>query len=109
MISVILYKTLIGAKPLPWRFDKIDGFSRLHDGNRYLVLFGSEKYNKIYHKIRYLKTLKSGLAYVISHSFTWIKVNSYDSLPLEETLTFHKVIILIKSINIKITTIIIYS
>ena len=36
------YKNLI-AKPLCIRFDKIDGFIRVYDGTRYLVLFGSEK------------------------------------------------------------------
>ena len=86
-------------------------FIRLHNGSRYLVLFGPEKCNKIYHKIRYL--IVSGVAYVISRNFAWIKVDSYDSLPLEETLTFHKVIILIKSvlikIKVKITTILILS
>ena len=36
-------KTLIDAKPLHIRFDKIDGFVRVYDRTRYLVLFGSEK------------------------------------------------------------------
>ena len=39
----ISYKTLINAKHLHIRFDKIDGFIRVYDGTRYLVLFGSEK------------------------------------------------------------------
>ena len=38
----ILYRTLIGPKPLCIRFDKIDGFIRIYDGTRYLVLFGPE-------------------------------------------------------------------
>ena len=33
-----LYKTLIGAKPLCIRFNKIDGFIRIYDGTRYLTL-----------------------------------------------------------------------
>ena len=33
-----------------------------------------------------------------SHYYAKIKVNSYDSLSLEETLTLHNVIILIKSV-----------
>ena len=36
-------KTLIVDKPLRVRFDKIDGFITVHDGTRYLVLFGAEK------------------------------------------------------------------
>ena len=33
-----------------------------------------------------------------SHYFAKIKVDSYDSLPIEKTLTFYNVIILIKSV-----------
>ena len=29
-------------------FDKVDGFIRVADGTRYLVLFGPEKYNAIF-------------------------------------------------------------
>ena len=36
--------------------------------------------------------------YVISHNYTKFKVDSYDFLPLEKTLTFHNVIIPIKSV-----------
>ena len=39
----ISYKTLIGAKPLYIRFNKIDGFIRVYDGVIYLVLFGAEQ------------------------------------------------------------------
>ena len=40
-------KTLIGAKPLCIRFDKINGFIGVYDGTKYLVLFGVEKYDLI--------------------------------------------------------------
>ena len=45
-----------------------------------------------------------------SRNYARIKIDSYDSLPLEKTLTFHNVIILIKLVFIKIkfTTTIIY-
>ena len=36
--------------------------------------------------------------YVISNNYTKFKVDSYDFLPLEKTLTFHNVIIPIKSV-----------
>ena len=49
----ISYRNLI-AKPLRIRFYKIDGFFRVYDGTRYLVLFGSEKYDSIYERIRYI-------------------------------------------------------
>ena len=64
----ISYKILIGSKPLPDKFDKIDGFIWIYDGTRYLKLFGSEK---------------DGV---------------YDSLRIEKALTLHDVPILIKSI-----------
>ena len=41
----ISYNTLIDPKPLRIKFDKIDGFIRIHDRIRYLTLFGSEKYD----------------------------------------------------------------
>ena len=44
----------MNAKPLCIRFDKIDGFIRVYDRTRYLVLFGSEKYDSMYNRIRYL-------------------------------------------------------
>ena len=54
LVHDISYKTLIGAKPLRIRFDKVDGFIRNYDGTRYLILFDPEKHDTIYDKIRYL-------------------------------------------------------
>ena len=45
---------LFAAKSLRIRFDKIDGFIRLFDGTRYLILFGREKYDFVYNRIRCL-------------------------------------------------------
>ena len=97
LVYNISYKNLV-AKPLPVRFDKIDGFVRVYDESRYLVLFGSEKYDSIYFRIKYLITVKSGITYTTYNTCAKIKVGSYDSLPLEKTMTFHNVIILIKSV-----------
>ena len=47
-------KTLIGAKPLCIRFDKIEACIRIYDGNRYLTLFAFKKYDAIYNRIRHL-------------------------------------------------------
>ena len=44
----------LGAKPLHIRFNKIGGFIRVYNGTRYLVLFGPEKYDSFYSRIRYL-------------------------------------------------------
>ena len=90
--------TLIHDKPLPIMFDKIDGFIGVYDKTRYLLLFGNEKYGFIHSRIRYLIREKSGIIYVISQNYAKTKVDSYDSLPLEKTMTFHNVIILIKSL-----------
>ena len=87
---------MIDAKPLHIRFDKIDGFIRIYDGTRYLVLPGLEKYD-IYNKIRYLKSIKNGITYIFSHYYAKFKVDSYDSLLIEKILTLQNVIILIKS------------
>ena len=64
-----------------------DGFIRIYDGTRYLTLFGSEKY-AIYNRIRYLISLRSGITYISSHYFAKIKVDSYDSLPIEKKIDF---------------------
>ena len=86
MIYGVLYKTLIGAKPLHIRFNKIHTFIRIYDKNRYLTLFGSEKYDAIYKRIRYLTSQKSGITYVFSHNYTKIRDDSYDFLPIEKKI-----------------------
>ena len=65
----IASKTLIDAKPLPIRFNKIDGLIRVFDGTRYLVLFGTEKFDFIWNRFRYLIGIKSCITYVISHNY----------------------------------------
>ena len=96
LVYNISYKNLIAAKPLRYRFDKIDGFIIVYDETKCLVLFRSEKYDSIYNRIRYLVSVKSGITYVISYNYAKIKVDLYNSLPLEKTIIFHNVIILIK-------------
>ena len=81
------------------------------DRTRYLALFSPEKYDALYNRITYLISQKSGFTYVISHNYARIKVDSYDSLTVEEALPFHNVIILIKSVleKVKIITTMLYS
>ena len=57
------------------RFDKIDGFIRVYDGTRYLVLFGSQKDGFTYNRIIYLIGVKSSIANVISRYYAKIKVD----------------------------------
>ena len=94
MVYKISYKTLIGAKPLHIRFDKIDGFIRVYDGNRYFALFVAEKFDFIQNKIRYLIGVKSGIIYVYFHNYAKINFDSNDSF----LITLHNVIILVKSV-----------
>ena len=98
----ILYKTSMGAKPLRIRFDKIDGFIKIHDKIKHLVLFDYSYSDKIRDKFRYLICEKGGITGNVNHNFARIRINSYDSLHIEEILTFHYVIIHVKSV---ITTI----
>ena len=94
----ISYKTARGPKPLPISFDKIDGFIRVRGVEfRHLVLFDYGLCDKICHKIKYLISAKSGITDSINHIFGKIRIDSYNSLP-EKILTFHNVIVLIKSV-----------
>ena len=89
---------MFGAQLLRIKFDKVGRFIRAYVVTRYLVLFGYEKCDVIYNRIRYLASLKSGIIYVISHIYARMKINSYGILALEKTFTLHNVIILIKSV-----------
>ena len=71
---------------------------RIYDGTRCLVLFGNEIYDFIYNRVRYIISVKSGITYIISHNYAKMKVDSYDSSPLEKAVTFHNAIILLKSV-----------
>ena len=78
------------------RFDEIDGFIKIHDKIRYLVLFDYSHCDKICNKIKYLVSDKSGITDSINHNFAKIRIDLYNSLPTEKILTFRNVIILIK-------------
>ena len=87
LVYDISYKTLIGAKPLRIRPNKVDGFIRVYDETRYLVLLGGEKYDFIYNKTFDLIGAKSDITYVIFHNYPKINVDLYDSLPVEKALS----------------------
>ena len=57
----------MGAKPTRIRFDKIDGFIKIYDGIRYLVLFGPEIYDAVYNRVRYPISEKSSFTDIINH------------------------------------------
>ena len=83
LIYNISYQNVIGAKPFHIRLVKVNGFVRVYDETRYLVLFGPEIYVAIYNRIRYLINRKGGITYVFSNNYAKIKIDSYDSFPLE--------------------------
>ena len=86
-------------KPLHIRFDKIDGFIRVRgDEFRNLVLYDYRLFDKICDKVKYLISGKSDITDSINHNFGEIRIDSYNSLPIEKILTFHNVIILIRSV-----------
>ena len=96
LIYDISYKILACSKPLHIRFDKIDGFSRIYDGIKYLTLFGFEMM-LFTTELDIFWSLKSGITYIFSHCFAQIIV-SYDYVTIEKILTLHNVITHIKSV-----------
>ena len=63
-----------------------------------MVLFGPDRYDEIYDQIKYIRSERSGITYIITHNFAKLKVDSYNSLPLTKTMIFHDVTILMKSV-----------
>ena len=98
LIFDISYKTLTSAKPLRIWFDKIDGFIKIHGGIRCLVLFDCSCCDEICDRIKYLISEKSGITDSINLNFARIRIDSYDSLPIEKILSFRNEIILINSV-----------
>ena len=93
LIYDISYKTFMGAKPFCIRFDDINGFITIYEEIRYLISYDYKKYNAIYDKIKYLISEKCGITDSINHNFARIRIDSYNSLPIDKTLTFHVVIL----------------
>ena len=81
------------------RFDKIDGFIRVLDGEiKHLVLFDYGLFDKIFDRIKYLISEKSGITDSINLSFRKIRIYSYNLLSIQKIFSFLNVIILIKSV-----------
>ena len=62
------------------------------------MLFDYSYCSKVCDKIKHLISEKSGITDSINHNFGRIRIDSYDSLPIEKILTFHNVMVLIKSV-----------
>ena len=98
LIYGISYKAFMGSITLHITFDKIDGFIKIYDGIKYLVLFCHSWYDEICDRIEYLISEKSGVTDSFNHNFATIRNDSHNSLPIEKILTFHNVIILVQSV-----------
>ena len=94
LIYNISYKTYTGSKPLGIWLDNIDGFIKIYDGTRYLVLFVLKDMMKIMIGLIYIISEKSDTSYIISQVLQ-NKKDSYNTLPLEKSMTYHDVVILI--------------
>ena len=77
----------MGSMSLRIRFDKIDGFIKIYDGIRYLVLL-SYSYDEIFNRIKYLISEKSDITDNISYNFAIIRFDSYNYLPIEKNTDF---------------------
>ena len=76
------------------RFDIIDVFIKFQDETRYLVLFAYSYCDKICDKIKYLISRKSGTTDSLKHNFARIRIDSYNSSPIEKILIFHFIILI---------------
>ena len=66
------------------RYDEIDGFIKIHNKIRYLVLF-DEWCDKICNGIKYLiSEKKNGITDSIDHNFAIVRIDSHNSLPIEK-------------------------
>ena len=72
------------------RFNKIDGFIRVHGGEFICLLFDHGLFDKICEK--------SGITDNLNNNFGKIRIDSYNSLAIEKILAFHNLIIHIKSV-----------
>ena len=76
----------MGSIPLCIRFN--NGFIKICNKIKYLVLFGIGFYNEILDRIKYVISKKGGITDSINHNFEKIRINLYHSLPIEKILTF---------------------
>ena len=66
--------------------------------NKHLVLFDYGVFSKICEKINYLISKKSGTENSVNDNFGKIRIDSYNFFPIKKILTFHNVLILMKSV-----------
>ena len=74
LIYDISYKTSTSAKPLCIRLDQIDGFIKVLDRIKYLVLFNYGYFHKLCDRIKYFIIEKSGITDSINHNSGKIRI-----------------------------------
>ena len=89
------------AKPLRIRFHKIDELIKIHNGVRYLLLFDCGWFDRTCDRSKYLICEKNDITDSINHNLARIRIDSYNSLPVEKILTFHVLILIELLIRIK--------
>ena len=99
LICDISYKTSTDAKSLRIRYDKTDGFVKIHDESKSWLLFDSGWWDKICDRIGCFVSEKISIIDSINQNFARIRIDSYNSLPVEKILTFYVIINVILLIN----------
>ena len=84
MICDISYKNFMDSIPLRIRFNKIYRFIKIYDGSRYLALIDYGWCDNVWDRIKHLITEKSGITDSINHNFGRIRIDLYNSLPIEK-------------------------
>ena len=81
VIYDISYRIFMGSIPLCIMFDEIDGFIKIYDGIRYLVLLYGGFYDEIHDRINYLIIFRSTVI-MTQNKFIKIKFGTrfYDGL-----------------------------
>ena len=70
-------------KPLCIWFDKTDGFIKIDNGIRYLVLDHS-RFDQIFDSIKYLISEESGITDGINHNFARFRIDSNNYLHIKK-------------------------
>ena len=85
LVHGISYKTFMNSKSLRIWFDKIDGFIKIYDGIRHLVILGHSCFDEICDSI---KGQKSGITDSINYNLERSRTDSHNSLPIEKYRLF---------------------
>ena len=74
----------MGSISMSIRFGEIDGFIKIYDGIRYLVLLDFGQFHKICDRIKYPLSKKSGITDRINLDLGRIRIHPYNPLGIEK-------------------------